>query len=316
MSAAGREMGVSPAVVSKRISLLEEKLGARLFQRTTRQLTLTETGEGYFKRVVEILSLVEEADDYVSRRNTQPCGLLKVTAPTSFARLHLTPFLPSFAQRYPEIQLEIQVTDAFCDLVRDGYDLAVRIGELPDSSLVARRLCADKRILCAAPSYLAKVAEPASIDDLEKLDMLSTSAQDVWRLEGPEGPVNLRTRGQMRTNSGDFAREALLAGLGVGLRSLWEVGDLLRSGQVAQVLPQYRGPSHLGIFAVYPSRDFMPAKVHAFIEVLAQHFGGEPYWERDAGFEGGRRLLEVGSHLARKQIAKTVRKSSLSTGHG
>lgn len=309
-------MGVSPAVVSKRISLLEERLGARLFQRTTRQLTLTETGEGYFKRVVEILSLVAEADDYVSRRNTQPCGLLKVTAPTSFARLHLTPFLPSFAQKYPEIQLEMHVTDMFCDLVRDGYDIAVRIGELPDSSLVARKLCSDKRILCAAPSYLARAMEPQCIDDLERLVMLSTSGQDIWRLEGPEGPVNIRARGHFRTNSGDLAREALLTGLGVGLRSVWEVGDLMRSGQLVQVLSDYSGPSHLGIYAVYPSRDFMPAKVHAFIEFLAQHFGGEPYWERLPGLEAKGALLGIGAHIARKEMVKTVRKSSLPGGHG
>ncbi len=216
MSAAGREMGVSPAVVSKRISLLEERLGARLFQRTTRQLTLTETGEGYFKRVVEILSLVEEADDFVSRRNTQPCGLLKVTAPTAFTRLHVMRFLPSFAERYPEIQLEMCITDAFCDLVRDGFDLAVRIGEMPDSSLVARKLCGDKRILCSSPRYLAHKGEPKTIEQLEKLQLVSTTSQDIWRLEGPGGPVNIRIRGNLKINSGDCARQALLAGLGVG----------------------------------------------------------------------------------------------------
>ena len=136
MSAAGREMGLSPAVVSKRISLLEDQLGARLFQRTTRQLTLTETGEGYFKRVVDILSLVEEAEDFVSRRNTSPRGQLKVTAPTSFSRLHIAPYLPEFIAQYPDIALDFQLTDNMTDIIRDGFDLAIRIGELQDSSLV------------------------------------------------------------------------------------------------------------------------------------------------------------------------------------
>ena len=140
MSMAGREMGLSPAVVSKRISLLEDRLGARLFQRTTRQLTLTETGEGYFKRVIDILSLCEEAEDYVSRRNTKPRGVLKISAPTSFNRAHIVPHLPAFLARYPEIEIDMQLTDHFVDIIREGFDLAIRIGELEDSSLVARKL--------------------------------------------------------------------------------------------------------------------------------------------------------------------------------
>lgn len=160
MSAAGREMGLSPAVVSKRISLLEERLNARLFQRTTRQLTLTETGEGYFKRVVDIIALFDEAEDFVSRRNTSPRGLLKVTAPTSFARLHIAPHLPDFMERYPDLKLDFQLTDNFVDIIRDGFDVAIRIGELADSSLVARKIAPDDRVLCASPKYLSKNPPP------------------------------------------------------------------------------------------------------------------------------------------------------------
>ena len=156
MSAAGREMGLSPAVVSKRISQLEERLGARLFQRTTRHLTLTETGAGYFKRVVDILSLCEEAEDFVSRRNTKPRGLLKVTMPTAFSRLHIAPYIDDFLARYPEIELDVHIGDAFVDIIREGFDLAIRIGELEDSSLVARRIAPDTRVICAAPSYLTQ----------------------------------------------------------------------------------------------------------------------------------------------------------------
>jgi len=286
MSAAGREMGVSPAVVSKRISLLEERLGARLFQRTTRQLTLTETGEGYFKRVLDILSLVAEADDFVSRRNTKPKGQLRVTAPTAFGRLHLVPSLLRFADAFPEIHIDLELTDRFVDIIRDGYDLALRIGELPDSSLVARKLAPDLRIIVAAPSYLQNVAIPQTIADLERHNCLSGSAQDLWRLDGPDGSCNVRIKGNFRSNSGDVLREAVIAGLGLGLRSTWEIGAELKSGELVQVLPQYHGSSQLAIYAVYPSRDFMPAKVHAFIEFLAGMFYGNELERSTASTNG------------------------------
>jgi DNA-binding transcriptional LysR family regulator len=279
MSAAGREMGLSPAVVSKRVSLLEDRLGARLFQRTTRQLTLTETGEGYFKRVVDILSLVEEAEDFVSRRNTKPRGVLKVTVPTSFGRRHITPHLQPFLIRYPEIELDLHLSDTYVDIIREGFDVAIRIGELQDSSLVAKKLAADVRVLCAAPSYLAKTGPLKSVGDLENHNCLSAGVQEGWRLEGPGGAVTVRPNSNLRTNSCEFVREALIAGLGIGLRATWEVGQELESGELVRVLPDYRGPSSLAIHAVYPSRDFMPAKVNVFIEHLAGIYGAEPYWD-------------------------------------
>jgi len=299
MSAAGREMALSPAVVSKRVSLLEDRLGARLFQRTTRQLTLTETGEGYFKRVVDILSLVEEAEDFVSRRNTKPRGILKVTAPTSFSRRHLTPHIASFLTRYPDIEIDMHLTDTFVDIIRDGFDLAIRIGELQDSSLVARKLASDHRILCAAPSYLAKHGSPKSVADLENHSCIGAGLQEAWRLEGPDGSKQAKIHSNIRTNSADFVREALIAGLGIGLRATWDVGQELKSGELVRVLPDYRGPATLAIHAVYPSRDFMPAKVNVFIEHLAEIYGTEPYWERDiAGIPG----LATESKGARQMI--------------
>ena len=283
MSAAGREMALSPAVVSKRISLLEDRLGARLFQRTTRQLTLTETGEGYFKRVVDILSLVEEAEDFVSRRNTKPRGMLKVTAPTSFARRHITPHLSAFMVRYPDIELDMHLTDSFVDIIRDGFDLAIRIGELQDSSLVARKLAADSRVLCASPAYVAKAGPLKTVADLEHHNCLGAGVQEAWRLEGPDGPRSVRVSSNLRTNSADFVREAIIAGLGIGLRATWDVGHEFKSGELVRILPDYRGSATMAIHAVYPSRDFMPAKVNVFIEHLAEIYGAEPYWDRDAG---------------------------------
>ena len=278
MSMAGREMGLSPAVVSKRISLLEDRLGARLFQRTTRQLTLTETGEGYFKRVIDILSLVEEAEDYVSRRNTKPRGVLKISAPTSFNRLHITPHLPAFVTRYPEIEIDMQLTDHFVDIIREGFDIAIRIGELEDSSLVARKLANETRLICAAPSYLRTAGVPKSIADLDHHNCLLAGAQDMWRLDGPEGPCQVRVKGNIRSNSADFVRSALMQGMGLALRATWDVAPELERGELTLVLPQYAGSSKNAIYAVYPCREFMPSKVNAFIEYFAEIFEKDSTW--------------------------------------
>ncbi|MCB1484985.1 MAG: LysR family transcriptional regulator, partial [Hyphomicrobiaceae bacterium] len=258
MSAAGREMGLSPAVVSKRISLLEERLGARLFQRTTRQLTLTETGEGYFKRVVDILSLVEEAEDYVSRRNTKPRGTLKISVPTTFNRLHIAPHLPTFFARYPDIELDVHLSDHFVDIIREGFDVAIRIGELEDSSLVARKLANEKRVMCASPLYLERAGTPKDLSELEGHNCLLAGAQDVWRLEGPDGPQDVRVRGNIRSNSADFTRTAILQGLGIGLRAWWDVAKEIERGELRIVLPEYEGTPNNAIYAVYSCREFMP----------------------------------------------------------
>lgn len=287
MSAAGREMGLSPAVVSKRISLLEERLGARLFQRTTRQLTLTETGEGYFKRVVDILSLVEEAEDYVSRRNTKPRGTLKVSVPTTFCRLHITPYLPVFVGRYPDIELDVHMSDHFVDIIREGFDVAIRIGELEDSSLVARKLAQEHRVICAAPAYLERAGIPRSLEDLDGHNCLLAGAQDVWRLEGPGGEHDVRVKGNIRSNSADFVRNALLQGLGIALRSAWDVGPEIERGELKVVLPEYSGTSKNAIYAVYSCREFMPSKVNAFIEFLAELYAGDTPWQKQ-GMDGTR----------------------------
>lgn len=281
MSAAGREMGLTPAVVSKRISHLEEGLGARLFQRTTRQLMLTETGVGYFKRVVEILNLCDEAEDFISHRNTAPRGVLKVSVPTSFGRLHVAPHIADFLARYPEIRLDVHVADTPVDIVREGFDLAIRTGELADSSLVALRLAPDNLTMCAAPAYLEHRGAPASLADLEFHNCLSVSTSDVWRLVGPEDEQQFRPSGNVRCDSADFVRGLVTAGAGIGLLSTWEVAEAIADGRLLVVLPGYRGVQSRGIHVVYPSRDFMPAKAEAFIEFFSSLYGPEPYWEKD-----------------------------------
>ncbi len=280
LSAAGREIGLSPAVVSKRLRKLEDRLGTRLLQRTTRQIALTEAGQGYFERVVAILASIEEAETFVSRRSDLARGTLKVSAPTSFGRRHVAPYLRTFLEANPDLGLNLELSDEFVDIVGAGFDLAIRIGQLPDSSLVARRLAPIHRVLCATPAYLAAHGTPKSIADLNRHVCMTAAPQDVWRLEGPDGPVIVHPSGPLQTNSSEVVRESVLAGLGIALRSTWDVGADLSAGRLAIVLPDYHGSRHLALHAVYPSRRFLPAKVRIFIDYLAQIYGPEPYWDR------------------------------------
>lgn len=279
MSAAGREMGLSPAVVSKRIRRLEERLGARMLQRTTRQIALTEEGQGFYERVVAILASLEEAEAFVTRRNTRPRGTLRVSAPTSFGRMHIAPHMERFLRDNPDLNLSLMLSDDFVDIVGEGYDLAIRIAELENSSLIARRLADNHRVICAAPGYLERHGAPGSLDELADHNCLFASSQDTWRLEGPEGPALVRVNGNMQTNSSEVVRECLVAGLGIALRSTWDVGAQLQSGALRIILPQYRASRHVGVHAVYPSRRFLPVKVRAFIDFLADLYGPQPYWD-------------------------------------
>lgn len=280
MSAAGREMGLSPAVVSKRISHLEERLGARLFQRTTRQLTLTESGQGFYDRIVNILAGIEEAEAFVTRRNAMPRGTLRVTAPTAFGRMHIAPYLGDFLGQYPDLRLELDLSDAMVDIVGAGFDAAIRIAELEDSSLVAKKLAPNHRVICAAPSYLATAGQPKTLNDLADHNCLAPCAQEVWRLQGPEGPASVRVTGNIRTNSTEVVRESVLAGIGIGLRSTWDVGAELKSGKLQIVLPEYHESPRVAVYAVYPCRQYVPAKLRVFVDFLSDLFGPEPYWDR------------------------------------
>ncbi|WP_417685576.1 LysR family transcriptional regulator [Roseibium sp.] len=280
MSAAGREMSLSPAVVSKRIRRLEDKLGTRLLQRTTRQIAMTEAGQGFYERVIAILASVEEAEAFVSRGSAQARGTLKVAAPTSFGRLHIAPYLGRFLDANPDLSVNLDLDDGFVDIVGEGYDLAIRIAELSDSSLVARRLAPIHRILCASPEYIEKYGEPKSIQDLmENHVCLAAANQDPWRLVGPNGLENVRMAAPVRTNSSEVVRECLLAGVGVALRSTWDIGPELSDGKLKIVLPEYRASKDVGLHAVYPSRRFLPAKVRVFIDFLAHLYGPSPYWD-------------------------------------
>ena len=278
MSAAGRELKLSPAVISKRIRRLEERLGVRLLQRTTRQLSLTEAGQGFYERVVSILASIEDAEAWVASGTGQARGTLRVSAPTSFGRLHIAPHLKPFLDANPAVTVELVLSDAFVDIIAEGFDLAVRIADLQDSSLVAKRLAPNHRILCAAPAYLEAHGMPATLDDLQRHTLIAHNA-DHWRLEGPEGSVSVKVAGPLRTNSSEVVREALIAGLGIALRSTWDVGSELQSGQLARVLPAYSTGRRVSVHAVYPSRRHMEQKVRAFVDYLGELYGATPYWD-------------------------------------
>jgi len=282
MSAAGRELGLSPAVVSKRLRRLEDRLGTRLLQRTTRQIALTEAGQGYYERVLAILAGVEEAENFVSRRSGDARGTLKISAPTTFGRMHVAPYLEPFMRANADLSINMMLTDEMVDIVGEGYDLAIRIAELSDSSLVAKRLAPVRRILVAAPRYIAEHGAPKDFTDLENHVCLAPHNNDPWRLEGPDGPVTLRPAGPLQTNSSEVVREAVLGGLGIAQRSTWDIGPELAKGKLVQVLPDYAATRKVAIYAVYPSRQFLPAKVRLFIDYLADLYGPVPYWEKGA----------------------------------
>jgi DNA-binding transcriptional LysR family regulator len=279
MSAAGRELGLSPPVVSKRIKSLEERLGTRLLQRTTRQLALTESGKGFYERVVAILASVDEAEAWISRRSAAARGVLRVSAPTSFGRLHIAPHLVEFLKAYPDITLDLSLSDQFVDIVAEGFDLAIRIADLADSSLVAKRLAPNHRVLCATPGYLAQHGAPASVADLQNHRLLLHNG-DSWRLEGGDGNiVTVRVESVIRTNSSEVVREGVLAGIGIALRSTWDVGAEISAGRLAIVLPGWRAPARVAVHAVYPSRRHLAHKVRVFMDFLAERFGQPPYWD-------------------------------------
>lgn len=279
MSAAARDMGLSPAVVSKRIRRMEERLGVRLLQRTTRQINLTDVGEGYYERALAILASVDEAEAFASGRAATAQGVLKVSAPTSFGRLHVAPHLTRFLDTNPGLTVHLDLSDALVDIVGEGFDLAIRIADLGDSSFVARRLAPVHRVLCATPDYLATHGEPHSIQELSRHRLLAALSQDPWKLEGPEGPVTLKTQGPLRTNSNEVVREAVLSSLGIALRSTWDVGAELRSGRLKVVLPDWHASRRVGVHAVYPTRQFLAQKVRLFIDYLAGLYGSTPYWD-------------------------------------
>jgi DNA-binding transcriptional LysR family regulator len=279
MSAVARELGLSAAVISKRLGRLEDRLGVRLLNRSTRQISLTEAGRGFYEHIQAALALIDDAESAASGGSSQATGVLKISAPSVFARLHITPKLGPLLEKHPGLTLSLDINDGYTDLVAEGTDVAIRIMAPENSSLIARRLAPNKRVLCASPTYLARFGTPKSLDELTQHHLLNASANVRWRMEGPDGPVTIRPSSVIETNSSDAVREMVIAGMGISLRSTWDVSEALRNGSLVRVMPQYRGSADIGIYAVYASRRFVPMKIRIFVDYFAALYGSPPYWD-------------------------------------
>jgi DNA-binding transcriptional LysR family regulator len=279
VSAAGREFGLSAAVASSRIAQLERLLGARLLHRTTRRISLTQDGEVFMTRAEALLDAAAAARASVGRAQAEPQGRLRVSMPSSFGRQHVSPVISDFLRRYPGVSVDLRLTDQLVDLV----DVAIRVGVLKYSSLVARRLAVNRRVLCAAPAYLAARGTPHHPTDLAQHECMILSDQRDWAFVTPSGPLDVRVSGRLVTDNGEVIRDALLAGFGIALKSTWDVAPYLRSGALVSVLDSYALAEHVAIWAVYPSLAFVPPKTLVFIEFLAAHFGDPPYWDLEPG---------------------------------
>lgn len=282
LSAAARELGLSPALVSRRLAALESRLGARLINRTTRSLHLTDDGATYYEACARVLADIEEADATVSAGRVEPRGTLRVALPASFGHQHIAPLIPRFAERYPQIQLALSLSDRTVNLIEEGFDLAVRIAHLADSSLTARRLAPNRRVVCASPGYLARHGTPRTPDELARHNCLTTTDFAMnWDYKGPDNkPGSVRVTGRYSCDNWEVLREWALAGLGIALKSTWDVHRLLVDGSLVEVCPGYTFHSDVAIYAVYPSRRFLPAKTRVFIDFLAESFGPDPYWDQ------------------------------------
>jgi|SRR5688572_14910411 len=282
LSAAARELGLSIALVSRRLAALEARLGVRLINRTTRRLQLTDEGASYFETCARLLAEIAEADAAVAARGGEAQGDLKVALPASFGHLHVAPLVPRFVDRYPAIRLALSLSDRLVRVIEEGFDLAVRIGELADSSLAARRLAPNRRVVCASPEYLRRHGTPGSPEDLGRHNcLLTTDYATTWEYLAPDGSKGAaRVTGRYACDNWEVLREWALAGLGVALKSTWDVRRHLEDGSLIALLPGYSFHSDVAIWAVYPHRRHLPAKTRVFIEFLAESFGPEPYWDK------------------------------------
>ncbi len=279
-SVAARELGLTPSAVSKLVTRLEDRLGVRLLNRTTRRLALTPEGEAYFERSQRILSEIAEAENEVARFRAQPKGLLRVNVGTAFGTHQLAPALPEFLARHPEVHVELTVTDRVVDLIEEGADLGIRLGNLVDSSLVARRICELERVICAAPSYLRAHGTPRVPEDLPRHNCLSVAyAPNLrrWPFDTPEGVRHLEVKGNVSANNADTLLQLAILGVGVIRLSDVIVGEAIRAGQLVPILQDVHHGEALPLHAVHPTGRHRSPKVAAMIDFLVERFSGAPW---------------------------------------
>ncbi len=282
-TAAAERMNVAKSAVSRRITDLERQLGAQLLQRSTRRLSLTATGTSFYERAVRILCDLEEAEQAVAQEHGQLSGVLRVTVPLSFGLAHLSPAITDFMRQHPKVEFDIQFNDRQVDLIQEGFDVAVRIGQLADSNLVARPIAPITQVLCASPHYLKMHGTPTAPEELQQHAFLAYSnipdphTLDYHDEHGQAGRVQLRIA--HKANSGDFLRAAAIAGHGIVRQPTFIVYRAIEAGELVPLLKNYRW-SEMHAYAVYPQTRHLSRRVRAFVDFLVERFAGVPYWDQ------------------------------------
>lgn len=270
---AGRELGITGAAVSKRLMALEQRLAVRLVQRTTRTLRITPEGERYLQEGKRLLAELQELEQTLRGVAAKPTGLLRINASLGFGRAIVSTILAEFAALYPELEVQLHLSDRALNLVEEGYDIGIRVGELRDARLHARKLRSNRRLICAAPGYLDKHGTPANLADLAKHSVIVLHENDqrfgTWHLQNETRYENLKVRASMSTNDGEAALSWALAGFGLLLRSEWSIQELIQEGKLRAVLPDWYETAD--VYAVYPTQDQLSAKTRAFIDFMAAH---------------------------------------------
>jgi DNA-binding transcriptional LysR family regulator len=279
LSAAARALDITPPAATRRLAQMEEKLGVRLVNRTTRTVSLTTEGAIYLQHASRILSQVQEMEDAVSMSGATPRGLLRVNASLGFGRTTIAPLVSKFANAYPDVEVQLEVTDRPIDLIEHGFDLGIRFGELPDQRLNARRIMSNRRFLCASPKYLARHGTPEQAADLAQhrciVHRQNDDAYGIWRFVRDQHSVAIKVHGMLSSNDGDIVLGWALDGHGILIRSEWDLQKYVQSGRLKIVLPEFGLPD-ADLFVYYPSRQNQAARVRAFIDFLVEQFEPPP----------------------------------------
>ncbi len=282
LSAAARAEGVAPAMMGRRINALEARLGIKLLVRSTRHLSLTSEGSAFFEEAQRILRDLSDAEARITQGSVSPSGHLRISAPAGYGRRHVAPLLPGFIASYPDVTVALDLTDRLVDLIEEGYDCAIRIGELDDSEMVGMRLADNQRVIVASPTYLGTHGRPNTPDDLAQHNCLSFGRQanqsKGWLLKQDGRVRAVRVKGNLACSDGAVLHQWALAGCGLAWRSLWEVSDDLASGRLVSILDDFAAPPN-GIFAMLPERKHLPLRVRLFVDMLKANYASPSYWE-------------------------------------
>lgn len=282
LSAAARAEGIAPAMIGRRLDALEERLGVKLLQRSTRKIALTNEGVAFLEDCQRILADLEDAETAVSERSARASGHLLVSAPAGFGRQHVAPLVPSFLTEHRDVSITLSLNDRVVDLIGEGIDVAIRIAALSDSNLIGVKLADNKRVVVASPAYLKKHGSPASLDDLVKhncLAMGSDGSQRGWTFRQNGKNVTIKVGGNMECNDGAVLHEWALSGKGLAWRSMWEVGTAIETGELVTVLDEFAAPGN-DIYAVFAQRRHLPLRIRAFVDYLRHAYAQSDYWRK------------------------------------